>query len=125
MTMITKDWTQGSILKNLFGLSWPMALTEGFGSLVMTVDLIWVGRLGSAAIASAGVGGMVSMLVMGANVGLIMGVRAIVARFVGARDISSANHAATQALVIAVVFCLLAGFSGVKLAQSVIKQLGL
>jgi putative MATE family efflux protein len=125
MTMIIKDWTQGSVLKNLFGLSWPMALTEGFGSLVMTVDLIWVGRLGSAAIASAGVGGMVSMLVMGANVGLIVGVRAIIARFVGARDISSANHAATQALVIAVVFGLVAVLAGVTLAEFVMNLFGL
>ena len=123
--MIAKDWTQGSILRNLFGLSWPMALTEGYGSLVMTVDLVWVGKLGSAAIASAGIGSMVSILVMGANVGLIMGVRAVIARFVGARDYSSANHAATQALVIAVGFGAIATIAGVALAENVMGLFGL
>ena len=57
-----KDWTQGSIVKNLLSLSWPMIVTNTLMMLGPTIDMVWVGRLGSAAIAGVGVAGMAVML---------------------------------------------------------------
>ena len=122
---LTRDWTKGSIFRNLLSLSWPMVVTEGFGVVAFTVDLIWVGRLGSASIAGVGVASMVTMLIMGANVGIVMGVRAMVARLVGAGDTTGANHAATQALVIGIVYGVVMTAVGMVLAKPVLGLFGL
>jgi putative MATE family efflux protein len=102
-----------------------MVVTEGFGVIAFTVDLIWVGRLGAASIAGVGVASMVSMLIMGANVGIVMGVRATVARLVGAYDTPGANHAATQALVIGIVYGVVMTAAGMVLAEPVLELFGL
>jgi len=102
-----------------------MVVTEGFGVVAITVDLIWVGRLGVASIAGVGVASMVAMLIMGANVGIVMGVRAMVARLVGARDTGGANHAATQALVIGIVYGVVMTAAGMALAKPVLELFGL
>jgi putative MATE family efflux protein len=104
-----RDWTKGGILRNLLGLSWPMMVTEGFAVVVMTVDIVWVGRLGAGAIAAVGIGTMISGLGMGSAVGLMNGLRAMVARFVGAGDRQGANHVAQQAIALAVAFGVVVG----------------
>ena len=95
-----RDWTQGSILKNLMLLSWPIAITNTLMMLGPTIDMVWVGKLGSGSIAGVGVAGVAVQLVMGAMMGLTAGMRALIARFVGAKDIDSANHVAQQASVV-------------------------
>ncbi|HSW57517.1 MAG TPA: MATE family efflux transporter, partial [Dehalococcoidales bacterium] len=59
----TRDWTQGSILKNLLSLSWPMVVSNGLNVLGPTVDMIWLGKLGPDSMAAVGIAGMVVMLV--------------------------------------------------------------
>ncbi len=80
-----RDWTKGSITGNLWSLSWPMIVGGSLNMLGPTIDMIWVGSLGVASIAGVGVSGMVTMLVDSIKQGLMTGLRAMVARFVGAR----------------------------------------
>ena len=75
-----KDWTQGSIPRNLWSLSWPMVITNSFMMLGPTIDMIWVGKLGSASVAGVGVSGMAVQMVGGAMMGLAMGMRTVVSR---------------------------------------------
>lgn len=121
---MNRDWTQGSILRNVLSLSWPMVLTEGFAVVVMTLDAVWVGKLGPTALAGLGVGTTVIVLVMSAKVGLMTGLRAMVARFVGAQDEAGAVHAARQALVIALAFGLTTGAVVGALAEELIAVFG-
>jgi Na+-driven multidrug efflux pump len=51
---IQKDWTRGSITRNLLGLSWPMIISESL-YLVLILDMLWVAKLGAAAIAGMGI----------------------------------------------------------------------
>jgi Na+-driven multidrug efflux pump len=81
-----KDWTQGSIIRNLWSLSWPMVITNSIMMLGPTIDMIWVGKLGSASVAGVGVSGMAVMMVGGAMMGLAMGMRAVIARYIGSGD---------------------------------------
>ncbi len=115
-----RDWTKGNVFRNLLMLSWPMFV----GNLVMilgfTVDLIWVGKLGTVAIAGVGLGGIAMMLVMSAMMGLTMGMRALVARFIGAGDVSGANHVARQGFVISGAFAIAVAFIGIFLTESII-----
>ena len=100
-----RDWTKGSITRNLVSLAWPMIVTESL-YMVTVVDMIWVGKLGATSIAGLGVASIVTMLIMVAKLGLIAGVRATVARFAGAGATGLTNHTAGQSLVIGVVWGL-------------------
>ncbi|HEY91209.1 MAG TPA: MATE family efflux transporter [Dehalococcoidia bacterium] len=120
-----KDWTQGSIVGNLLRLSWPMVISNSLMMLGPTIDVIWVGRLGSASIAGVGVAGIATQLVIGAIMGLIMGMRALIARFVGSGDVRGANHVAQQALVISGGFAILMAAVGVFLTEEILGLFGL
>jgi len=89
-----------------------------------TVDMIWVGRLGSASIAGVGVAGIAVMLVQSALMGLFMGLRAMVARFVGAGDEKSANHVAQQAVVIGAASSVILAIIGIFFAEGILTLVG-
>ena len=93
-TKVERDWTKGSIIGNLWGLSWPIMITHLVTTLGPTIDMIWVGKLGSASVAGVGISGMVVMLMNTARMGLQMGMRALIARFIGQGDKDQANHVA-------------------------------
>jgi len=46
-----RDWTKGSITKNLWSLSWPMTINTSLMLLGPFIDMIWIGKLGPAAMA--------------------------------------------------------------------------
>jgi putative MATE family efflux protein len=119
-----RDWTQGSISKNLLSLSWPMVLMESFFVISQVVDMVWVGRLGPEAIAGVGIANMVIMIIMAMDIGIIVGVRALVARFIGAGDLPGANHVAGQALILSTGWGLLMTTVGLAAARPVIDLFG-
>jgi putative MATE family efflux protein len=124
-TKFERDWTKGSIIGNLWDLSWPMIISQTITTLGPTIDMIWVGKLGTASVAGVGISGMVVMLMNAATMGLQMGTRAVVARFVGAGDEKEANHAAQQAFTISVVFSIFMVAIGIFLAEHILMLLGL
>jgi len=119
-----RDWTQGSIVRNLLSLSWPMMITTSLMMIGPTIDMIWVGRLGSAAIAGVGVAGMIVMLVNSMLMGLFTSLRAMIARAIGAGDNDSAVHAAKQAIVVGVVFSIITAVVGIYLAEQILILTG-
>ncbi len=119
-----RDYTQGSIVRALFSLSWPMIIANSVNMIGPTVDMIWVGRLGSASIAGVGVAGIAVMLVQSGLMGLFMGLRAMVARFIGSHDDRQANYVAQQALVIGVVSSVVLAAVGVFFAEGILDLVG-
>ncbi|MEE8414405.1 MAG: MATE family efflux transporter [Dehalococcoidales bacterium] len=120
-----KDWTKGSVIGNLWSLSWPMTISTTIRMMGPTIDLIWIGKLGTAALAGVGVATMLVMLVNSARMGLQTGTRAMIARFMGADDIDGANHVAQQAFVISIVFSVIIAAIGIFLAETTLSLLGL
>jgi Na+-driven multidrug efflux pump len=120
-----KDWTKGSILKNLLSLGWPMSVSAVLMMMGPTIDLIWVGRLGEASLAGVGVAGTAVMVVNSARMGLTTGTRAMIARFVGAGDTEGANHVAQQAFVISTIFSISLAIIGIALAEPIMRAFGL
>jgi len=120
-----RDWTKGSIIRNILLLSSPIIISSSLNVLGPVIDMIWVGKLGAAPIAGVGVAGMVVMVVNSAMMGLIIGVRAMVARFVGAGDAVGANHAARQAFVISTSFSIVMASIGIFLAEPILILMGL
>ncbi len=119
-----RDWTKGSIVRNLLSLSWPMIVSNSLNMIGPTVDMIWVGRLGAADIAAVGVAGIAVMLVQAALMGLFMGLRAMVARFIGAGDEDNANRVAQQALVVGAVSSIILAIIGIFFAEGILTLVG-
>jgi putative MATE family efflux protein len=107
-----RDWTKGSITNALFSLAWPMTISTSIMMLGPIIDMIWIGKLGSAEMAGVGISGIIVMMADSLVSGLWTGLRAMVARLVGARDKEQANHAAQQAFVVGITISLLMAVIG-------------
>jgi putative MATE family efflux protein len=99
-------------------------ITHLVTTLGPTIDMIWVGKLGSASVAGVGISGMVVMLMNTARMGLQMGTRALVARFVGQGDKEQANHVAQQTFVISIAFAIVTAIIGIFLAEHIMAAFG-
>ncbi len=119
-----RDWTEGSIARNLWSLSWPMLITNTLTALGPIIDMIWIGALGASAIAGVGVSGLAVMVVISLVSGLFTGTIALVARHIGARNEEGANHVSQQAFVIALAFSLLMALVGIFLSVPFMRSLG-
>jgi putative MATE family efflux protein len=120
-----RDWTKGSVIYNLWSLSWPIMISQTLTVIGPTIDMIWVGKLGAASIAGVGVSGMVIMVVNSLIMGLYTGLRAMVARFVGSGDTDSANHVSQQAFVIGIILSLIMAAIGIFLAEPILFLFGI
>ncbi|MFC1908872.1 MATE family efflux transporter [Chloroflexota bacterium] len=119
-----RDWTKGSILRNLLFLSWPIIITNGIHTIGPTIDLLWIGKLGSASMAGVGISSMAVHAVMAGRMGISTGVRALVARSVGAGDAERANHIAQQAVVISAAYGMIMAAIGVFFAEQILGLFG-
>jgi len=119
-----RDWTQGSIVGNLLSLGWPMMVSGSLNMIGPTIDMIWVGRLGASSIAGVGVSGMVVMLVQSMIGGLYQGLRAVIARHIGAGEREEANHVLQQVFVIDAVYAVTMALIGIFLAERILVLMG-
>jgi putative MATE family efflux protein len=116
-----KDWTKGNTTANLWALSWPIIVSSTVMMMGPIIDTIWIGKLGSAQMAGVGVATIIVMLVNSLIMGLFTGLRALVARFVGAGEMARANHAAQQGLVIGAALSLIVAIIGNFLAEPILE----
>lgn len=119
-----KDWTQGSITGNLWGLAWPMTVSAFIEQLGILIDMIWIGWLGSSHMASVGVAGLAVMVMVSARQGLNTGIRAMLARFVGAKDFDGANLVTQQGMIVSGVFAMVVAFIGIFFSDAILTLLG-
>ncbi|MCJ7624489.1 MAG: MATE family efflux transporter, partial [Anaerolineaceae bacterium] len=120
-----RDWTKGSVSRNLLSLSWPLMISNVLTSSGPIIDMIWVGKLGSAAVAGVAVAYLLVQLLDAFKMGLDMGTRAMIAHFVGAGDSRGANHVALQGYVITIGFAAIVGTLGAILAGPILRMMGL
>ncbi len=121
-----RDLTQGSIVKNLLHFSWPMIVMEATYMVSQIWDMYWVGRgSGSAAIAAVGVCSIIMMMVSTFDASFISGSRAMIARFIGAKDYESAKKVIGQAYLMGITWGLLVTLFGSLLIRNVLNLLGL
>ena len=119
-----KDWTKGSILNNLLLLSWPLIISHVMMMTGPTIDMIWVGRLGPDAIAAVGVSGIIVMLVMTAMMGVAIGARALIARFIGMKENMNAVRVARQAFLLSMAFSFIIAAIGIIFSDTILLLMG-
>ena len=115
-----RDWTDGGILNNLLLLSWPITVTQTVMSLGPTIDMIWVGKLG-AAVAGVGVSGVCVQLAQGVMMGFTTGMRALIARAIGAKDMQTANRVAQQAIIVTAAYSILMAIIGHFFGEKIVR----
>jgi putative MATE family efflux protein len=119
-----KDWTRGSIIGNLLLLSWPMVVMEALYMVGQIVDMIWVGKLGPSSIAGVGIANICVLVVMSMDIGLIIGVRAMIARYVGVGDIWGANTIAGQAIILGATWGIVVAVIGILVVKPILGLFG-
>ncbi len=119
-----RDLTEGSIIKNIFHLALPMMWSNALMTVLEVVDLIWIGKLGSTAIAAVAMSGSIMMIIFTLVIGIAMGTTAIVSRYYGAKDYENANDAAMQSLITGVAVSLVGGAASYFAAPFLLKLLG-
>ena len=111
------DLTRGNISKALLRLAIPTFVSQLLQDLFNVVDMIFVGRLGPAALVAVAMGGnllrLVSILAHGISTGTII----LVSQFLGAKERVKSENIAMQALMLNVVCALGIGCLGYPLAE--------
>jgi Na+-driven multidrug efflux pump len=111
------DVTHGRLSSHIWRLAWPITTSVALLYLPGIYDTVWLGRLGSAAQAAAGVTMSVRFAMISVLMALSTGGGAVVARYVGAKDQASANLATLQAIMLMTVASGSLGVVGVIFAR--------
>jgi len=93
--------------RQIFELAWPAILGNLLQTIVSMVDLVMVGRLGAAAVASVGLGGQMLWFSHALMVSVSVGTTALVARFIGAKQKRDAEHVLMQSLILVLLLSTL------------------
>lgn len=119
-----RDYTSGSLNRNIWLLAVPMVLEMGLVSLFRVADMFWVGKLGPDALAAITIGENIRWALSGLAMGQGIGGLAVVARRIGEKDEEGANHATLQAVLLALGLALLLSGIGYAFAEPMLRLLG-
>ncbi len=121
---LTRDLTSGSLHRNIWQLAIPMILEMGILNVFQILDTLWVGKLGSAALAAVTISVSIRWVFNSLANGLGIGGMAVVARRIGEQDQKAAAHAASQTILLGVIISLLVGALGLVIARPLLVLLG-
>jgi putative MATE family efflux protein len=107
-----QDLTTGSLTGHLLRTTSYMLVSMLFQTLYVLVDLYWVGRLGTNAVAAVGISGNLTFIVLAATQMLGVGTTTLISHATGRRDQAQAtvifNQAQVLSLVVGVMFLVIA-----------------
>jgi putative MATE family efflux protein len=92
--------------RTILKLAWPAIVGNLLQTIVSMVDLVMVGRLGAAAVASVGLGGQLLWFLNALMFSVTVGTTALIARFVGAREEEKAEHVLVQSLILVLLLSI-------------------
>lgn len=119
-----QDFTTISIGRAVFLLAVPMVLELALESVFAVVDIFFVSRLGSEAVATVGLTEAMVTVIFAVGIGMGMATTAMVARRIGEKDVAGAATATAQALWLGVGLSLALGLTGVLFARRLLSLMG-
>ncbi len=119
-----EDYTKGPIGRAVLLLAVPMVLETAMESLFAVVDVFFVSKLGSSAVATVALTESMLTLVFTVALGLSIGVTAMVARRIGEKDPDGAARAAVQAISLGVLIAALISVGGTFFAEDLLALMG-
>jgi len=116
--------TEGSIIRNIWVIAWPLTLSHLLLATYHVVDMYFVAKLGAVAIATVVMGGTISNIIWMIMAGLGTSIRAMISRFIGAKQEKAAAEVAAQSLLLSLMLGALIGLFGSLFAQPILVLLG-
>ena len=118
------DFTTGSINRALGLLAIPMMLEMAMEAVFAVVDIAFVSRLGTNAIAAVGLTEALITVLYALAIGLGMGVTAMISRRIGARDPVAAAYVMGQAIWVGAAISIIIAVLGVVYAADLLSMMG-
>jgi putative MATE family efflux protein len=118
------DFTRGPVGRALGLLAIPMMLEMAMESIFSVVDIAFVSRLGTDAVAAVGITEALVTVLYAIAIGLGMGVTAMVARRIGAKDNEGAASVTGQALWVGGLVSVVISICGVIYARDLLVLMG-
>jgi putative MATE family efflux protein len=118
------DYTKIPLRRAVFLLAVPMVLELVLESTFAVVDIFFVGKLGSSAVATVGLTETMLFLLYAIGMGVAMSVTAVVARRIGEGKREEAAVTAVQAIWIALLVSLPFSVAGIVFAQDLLRLMG-
>jgi len=119
-----EDFTAGPVRRALALLAIPMMLEMAMESIFAVVDIAFVSRLGTDAVAAVGITEALITVLYAIAIGLGMGLTAMVARRIGEKDADAAALVTGQSLWIGAVLSIVIGVAGVIYARDLLELMG-
>ncbi len=121
---IGRDLTIGNLHRSIWILAIPMILEMGVINISQILDTLWVGQLGSAALAAVTISTTIRWMINSLANGLGIGGMAMVARRIGERNRAAAAHAAWQTILLGIMVSVVLGGLGLLVARPLLVLLG-
>ena len=118
------DFTKGPIGRALGLLAIPMMLEMSMEAIFAVVDIAFVSRLGTDAVAAVGITEALVTVLYAIAIGLGMGVTAMVSRRIGAKDHDAAARVTGQAIWVCAFLSIIVGITGVIFAEDMLRMMG-
>lgn len=119
-----EDFTSGPIGRALGLLAIPMMLEMAMESVFAVVDIAFVSRLGTDAVAAVGITEALITILYGTAIGLGIGLTAMVSRRIGAKDTVGAAAVTGQGIWVGAVLSVAIGIAGVMFARDLLVIMG-
>ncbi|GJM29744.1 MAG: MATE family efflux transporter [Cyclobacteriaceae bacterium] len=118
------DYTKIDLKKAIFLLAVPMILELVMESTFAVVDIYFVGKLGSSAVATVGLTETYLFLLYSIAMGLSMAVTAIIARRVGENKKQEAGNSAVQSILLALLIAVPFTIAGIFFSKDLLGLMG-
>lgn len=119
-----EDFTSGPIGRALGLLAIPMMLEMAMESVFAVVDIAFVSRLGTDAVAAVGITEALITVLYGIAIGLGMGLTAMVSRRIGSNDPAGAAAVTGQAIWVGAILSIVIGILGFIYARDLLEIMG-
>lgn len=119
-----QDLTSGALLPQVLKFSLPMAATGVLQLLFNAADTIVVGKFaGSNALAAVGATGSLISLLVGAFLGVSVGVNILIARYLGSKDTEHVSRAVHSAAALSIILGVLVFLVGFLFSRPMLRQM--
>jgi putative MATE family efflux protein len=111
-------------LRYLIALSWPIVLAFALQTSYNIVDIFWVGKLGSTAIAGVSLAGTTFYFILAVGQIIGSGTVALVAQSYGARQVERAQDIVRQSLILTLGIAVAVSVLGIIFTPAIGRALG-
>jgi putative MATE family efflux protein len=119
-----EEYTSGPLNRALGLLAIPMMLEMAMESIFAVVDIAFVSRLGTDAVAAVGITEALVTVLYAVAIGLGMGITAMVSRRIGAKDSDGAAQVTGQSIWVGALLSVGIGMLGVTFARDLLAIMG-